>query len=36
MQQRRMLQLLAIALSINSLVFVGCTQQRQFGIENQT
>ncbi|AFY89656.1 MAG: hypothetical protein CLLPBCKN_005162 [Chroococcidiopsis cubana SAG 39.79] len=34
MQQRRMLQLLVICIS--SLVFVGCTQQRQFGTDNQT
>lgn len=36
MQQRRMLQLLTIAIAINSLVFVGCTQQRRFGTDNQT
>ena len=35
MQQRRVLQLLASALSMSSLVFVGCNQQRKFG-DSQT
>nr|WP_242038368.1 methyltransferase domain-containing protein [Chroococcidiopsis sp. [FACHB-1243]] len=35
MQQRQMLRLLAISISIGSLVFVGCKQQRRFGTEPQ-
>lgn len=36
MQQRQILRLLAIGVSISSLVFVGCSQQRRFGTEPQT
>jgi SAM-dependent methyltransferase len=36
MQLRRMLQLLLISISFSSLVFVGCSQQRQFGTDTQT
>ncbi|WP_256498782.1 hypothetical protein [Chroococcidiopsis sp. CCNUC1] len=36
MQQRQMLRLLAISISIGSLLFVGCKQQRRFGTEPQT
>lgn len=35
MQQRQMLRLLAIGVSIGSLVFVGCSQQRRFGTDPQ-
>lgn len=36
MQLRRMLRLLLIGVSFSSLVFVGCSQQRQFGTDTQT
>jgi tRNA G46 methylase TrmB len=36
MQQRRMLQLLVIGLSMSSFVFVGCNQQRKFGTDSET
>lgn len=36
MQQRQILRILALGVSISSLVFVGCTQQRQFSSDNQT
>jgi len=36
MQLRRMLRLLAIGVSISSLVFVGCSQQRRFGTDPPT